>query len=37
MDPFEYRADLTRSFHIRAPSTLNPLTGKDVNLEQGRG
>ena len=25
MDPFEYRADLTRSFHIRAPSTLNPL------------
>ncbi len=27
MDPFEYRADLTGSFHIRAPSTppLSPL------------
>ena len=24
MDPFEYRADLTGSFHIRAPSTPNP-------------
>jgi len=34
MDPFEYRADLTGSFHIRAPSTLNPLVGDGVHSSQ---
>ena len=39
MSPFEERADLTGSFHIRSPSMLNPPRrvgrlkhGKDVRL-----